>query len=407
MRLGRIVRLVLIPILFALTVTVVVAKMAPAAEPEASEPLVPVLVAAADIPARTVLTASVLAIKEVPVSLAPDGALSGVAEAVGLVTVTPVYAGEVIIGSRIAGDSPSDGLAYQLQPGQRAVAVRIDEWIGVGGHLRPGDRVDLLWTGKDPVGDQETTSIVLADVAVLAIALNTSPYPAGDGAEERQYTSATLAVTPAQAASLVLSEETGVIRLALRPAVADSARASAVAVPVDLVRGRAVQGAEPVRLSVSVCEMDSPASLELFGPTDRVRLVTARADIMARIQALLAQERARLIDGGELSIEQGDWGQYVLAGEDATGRERGLWLTLGVTSAEHAIGLDMELTLRAVVAEGTVLRTTREIARLTGDDSLVICGITPAHDTGWAGVWPAGTVSDGSEVFIMIQRVKD
>ena len=40
------------------------------------------------------------------------------------------------------------GVTSQLEPGMRAFALRVDVASGVSGFLRPGDRVDIYWTGS-------------------------------------------------------------------------------------------------------------------------------------------------------------------------------------------------------------------------------------------------------------------
>jgi pilus assembly protein CpaB len=49
----------------------------------------------------------------------------------------------------------------------RAFAIRVDVASGVSGFLKPGDRVDVYWTGS--VGKDELTKLIQAAVKIVAI----------------------------------------------------------------------------------------------------------------------------------------------------------------------------------------------------------------------------------------------
>jgi len=127
-------------------------------------PTQPVLVAARDLPAGTVLVADDLATRRFPVGVAPGAAVSR-ADALGRTIAAPLTAGEPVTVVRLVAPGLLDGY-----PGLVAVPVRIPDPDSVA-LLQVGDRIDLLAT--DPGGGG--TALVARQVPVLAL-----PGPADD-----------------------------------------------------------------------------------------------------------------------------------------------------------------------------------------------------------------------------------
>lgn len=69
---------------------------------------------------------------------------------VGRGVVEPIYEGETIVESRLAALGAGGGLAATIPPGMRAVAVRVNDIVGVAGFVVPGMRVDVLIAGIPP-----------------------------------------------------------------------------------------------------------------------------------------------------------------------------------------------------------------------------------------------------------------
>lgn len=117
---------------------------------------VPVLTAAADLPAGTVLTESDLTVS----AFAPGSAPSAtVPEAVGRTLAAPLSAGEPVTAVRLLGPE----LAAS-DPARVALPVRLPD-AAMARLLAPGDRIDLLAT--DPQGSG--THVVAGDAVVLAV----------------------------------------------------------------------------------------------------------------------------------------------------------------------------------------------------------------------------------------------
>jgi Flp pilus assembly protein CpaB len=124
----------------------------------ATAPGTPVLVAADDLPAGTVLAPHHLAWTEFTPDSVPAGVVRHVADAVGRTATGPVRAGEPITDVRLLAGSLLAGHA-----GRVAVPVRIGD-PGAVELLRVGDTVDVLAAGGE--GPAVT---VARDAAVLAL----------------------------------------------------------------------------------------------------------------------------------------------------------------------------------------------------------------------------------------------
>ncbi len=207
-------------------------------ETAASETTKPVVVATEDIPVVTRITESMVEIKEISADAVHPDSFSSTEGVIGNLARYPITAGEQILSDRVAASSLTlpEGeelpLPYIVPEGKRAVSVGIDDLIGVGGLLRPGDYVDVILTVK--LASDQISRIILQDLEVLALdqQIEKVAPKLEDGQEERVSTgegetdpeavTVTLAVTPVEGEVLVTAEECadnfgGRLALALRP----------------------------------------------------------------------------------------------------------------------------------------------------------------------------------------------
>ena len=87
------------------------------------------------------------------------------------VVLRPIEKDELILAVKVTKPGEDAGLTSRLAPGMRAFAINVDVSSGVSGFLRPGDRVDVYWTGR--VGQHgsrtEVTKLIEASVALIAV----------------------------------------------------------------------------------------------------------------------------------------------------------------------------------------------------------------------------------------------
>src|SRR5262249_10555825 len=101
------------------------------------------------------------------VSLVPDGSFRKVEEVVGRKVYQPVGQGEPLLARHFR--SPGR-VSSRIQPGERAIAVKVDGVIALGGFIQPDDRVDvLLYLARDQGEVADTQArVLLQNIRVLA-----------------------------------------------------------------------------------------------------------------------------------------------------------------------------------------------------------------------------------------------
>jgi pilus assembly protein CpaB len=154
---------------------------------------------------------------KVPMELFPKTGFSKVDDVIDRPVISPILADEPILEPRIAPRGSGLGLAPIIPTGMRAVAVRVNEVVGVAGFVLPGMRVDVLVTGRPPADlDESVTTTVLQNITVLSANQQIQADSRGQAINANVVT---LLVTPEQAETLTLAGTEGKIQLVLRNAV--------------------------------------------------------------------------------------------------------------------------------------------------------------------------------------------
>ncbi len=146
----------------------------------------------------------------------PTGVLLKSDDALGRGVVQPIYENEPILDSRLAAKGAGAGLAAMIPPGMRAVAVRVNDIVGVAGFVTPGMKVDLLIAGTPPKGTGglgDMTKTLLQNVEVLSAGQNITKDPEGKPISVGVIN---FLVTPEQAEVLSLASNETRIQLILR-----------------------------------------------------------------------------------------------------------------------------------------------------------------------------------------------
>ncbi|MDO9422606.1 MAG: Flp pilus assembly protein CpaB [Methylobacter sp.] len=209
---------------------------------EAAEPKGETVVfAVRDIPAGQVIGEEDLTMARVPTR--PVRSYTASADLIGRKSKIDISSGEMVLPRHFPSYSR---LALSLHPGERAVAVKVDEVIGAGGFIEPDDQVDVLLYLQ---ADQESSAqVVLSKVRVLAFGnilesqdeqtaadgdaqspllekAKTGGTKAAAGKREKEEEptgkkskTAVLAIAESDTSTLMLAESSGKIRLALHGA---------------------------------------------------------------------------------------------------------------------------------------------------------------------------------------------
>jgi len=175
----------------------------------------------------------------------PLGAVAKKEDLVGRGVLSAIYKGEPILETRLAPKGAGAGLAATIPPGMRAVAVRVNEIIGVAGYVVPGMRVDVLISGVPPNSRADLGTLsktLLQNIEVLTAGQNMQK-----DAEGKPITVpvVTLLVTPEQAEILSLAGSQTQVQLVLRnPLDTQIAKTSGTAV-ANLFSGTKFTGGSP------------------------------------------------------------------------------------------------------------------------------------------------------------------
>lgn len=181
-----------------------------------------VVVASKDLAEGTTLEATQLKMASVPDRFVQPYATRSPQDLIGKVTIAPIAEGEQILLNKLRRPeqvSVGSTLSALTPKGKRAVTIGVDTMSGVGGFVRPGDTVDLLWTFKLPGGGgqegQVVTMALFQDVPVLAVGREMLGQARQTAETSNEYP-VTLALTPQETSFLLFAREQGRIQLSLR-----------------------------------------------------------------------------------------------------------------------------------------------------------------------------------------------
>ena len=122
---------------------------------------------------------------------------------------------EAVMEVKITKPGEDAGLTSRLEKGMRAFAIKVDVASGVSGFLRPGDRVDVYWTGRVEDFDRgaagDVTKLIETGIQLIAVDQMSN----GDAAEATIARTVTVAINPQQVASLAQAKSTGRLSLSL------------------------------------------------------------------------------------------------------------------------------------------------------------------------------------------------
>ena len=199
-------------------------------------PVVPhtnVVVAAVDIAENTQITADMLTMQSISDDSLAKNYITDPQSIVGMVITSDVYAGEQMVTDRLIklGENTAvkNTLAFNLEPGMRAITINVNTESGLVNFLKPGNHVDLVASYSrtelrpallDPTVQEEveipTTQLLAQDINILAVGTVMNKVGAAE------YSSVTLEVTMEDALNINAVSSWGDIRLLLRSPLDDS-----------------------------------------------------------------------------------------------------------------------------------------------------------------------------------------
>jgi len=191
------------------------------AQREKIVPTIPVFVAERPLKYGEALKAEDVRTVDWPENAIPEGAFTednpifaeGVTQA--RYVLRAMEKDEAVLAIKVTEPGEEAGLTSRLERGMRAFAIKVDVASGVSGFLRPGDRVDVYWTGRVEKAVSQTRGEVtkLIEPGIKLIAIDQNAAGDLDGASIAQ--TVTVAILPAQVAALAQAQSTGRLSLSL------------------------------------------------------------------------------------------------------------------------------------------------------------------------------------------------
>jgi pilus assembly protein CpaB len=265
--------LLVIALLIAV-VTVVVARSMISTEASAPEEVkvqLQILVAAKDLPSGTLTKESDLRWQNWPADSKTDNMIVNISDDkntyIGTVVRAGIREGEPITKNNVLRPGEQGFLAAVLQPGKRAISVKITPVTGVAGLVFPGDRVDVILTHivespDDPqLKSRRISETMVHDARVLALDQTTD-----DQTKEPKLAEvATIEVSSKEAEKIALMADWGTVALVLRSVAGADLDNPAATTAKDNTNGVAIS-ADALKTGDHNYTWDSDVSAALPGP---------------------------------------------------------------------------------------------------------------------------------------------
>ena len=182
---------------------------------DSSQEVVQIVVADRDLNRGAKITVQDLRMASYLEKTLPNGYFTDLGEAVDRIVIKSILPTEPLLESALAPKGlTKGGMAAVIAPQKRAMAVKVDDVIGVAGFLHPGHLVDVIVALEKP-GEKrgQITKTILENILVLSV--GTQAQETGDKTAKK-VTVATLEVGLEEAEKLALAVSQGRIQLALR-----------------------------------------------------------------------------------------------------------------------------------------------------------------------------------------------
>jgi pilus assembly protein CpaB len=195
------------------------------AESHKGERMTKVIVASHDLKVGDALTEHDLAVRSVPEQWVHSTALrpDDFEDVRHQRLASPLKRGETLLQSHLEGKG-TQVFSATLQKGWRALTFEVDDVNSISGMLRPGDRIDLIYTGKppskgiadalNPAAGEDVTLPLLSNVRVLATGTSVTKRDAQG--QNKDFPTITLEVSPLDADRVIVAKAGGHVTALLR-----------------------------------------------------------------------------------------------------------------------------------------------------------------------------------------------
>jgi len=277
--------------------------------------LVDVVAASRDIAPGTSLVATDFVVARVEPKAAASIAFRDPSLLVDRVAKVGIVPGQILIEPMLAPVGAQAGLQGIIRNGFRAITIEVNEFTGLSGFLKPGNRIDLLGRVPATNGQGQMTVTVVQNIEILATGDRLVAPPEGapkqpDGQPAPMTRSVTLLVTPDQAEKIDLATTSGQPRLVLRSAT-DKQMEVTRGTTMDQLRGNSfasnTREADPVKQAINPgvdpFADNQKVSAGLPKPTTVRSVTVIRGGVESQVQVDLPKSSAdtKLTGGSDLA----------------------------------------------------------------------------------------------------------
>lgn len=188
------------------------------AEAKRGKQMIEVVVARKDLQRGDAITGDAVAIRAVPKEYVHHSAITPeqFAQVENQRLAGPLKRGETVLTAHTEG-AGAGVFSAMLRKGSRALTFEVDAVNSISGMLRPGDRIDLIYSARVDAnsGGPEITKPLMSNVTVLATDQNLTKRDDGTG-KSRSFSTITLEVSPLDADRIIVAKSSGRLTAVLR-----------------------------------------------------------------------------------------------------------------------------------------------------------------------------------------------
>lgn len=178
-----------------------------------------VVVAASDLTQGETLDAAKLAARQMPRQFVPADAVPAerAAELIGGRMAVAIRRGTPVIAAALRHTTDAPRLSSLLAGGRRALTIAVDQVNSQAGNLLAGDWVDLYYTRNEGGGAYLIPLMQRVEVMATGTSLASGDATRDGSEDEHHFGTITLGLSAADAARVLLAQQSGNVSVVLRP----------------------------------------------------------------------------------------------------------------------------------------------------------------------------------------------
>lgn len=145
-----------------------------------------------------------------------EGGFDSIEQVVDRGLISSVVLNEPITENKLAAKEAGAGLPPTIEPGMRAISIKVNDVSNVAGFVAPGTRVDVVVVIEDENIQDKLSRVVVSNVEVLTAGTRFDQDEARKDGKAVRSTVITLMVSPVDAERIALAQSEGSLMLTLR-----------------------------------------------------------------------------------------------------------------------------------------------------------------------------------------------